>query len=50
MAMQMVMELCVGDKQKLKKVENVSLKALERRIGLWDAIQEKILYEDLSSI
>jgi hypothetical protein len=50
MALQMVIELCGGDEQKWKEVENVSLKALEKRIGLWDAIEEKILHEDFASL
>ncbi len=42
MAMQMITELCQDDTQKWKEVEEVSLLALEKRIGLWDAIEEKI--------
>ncbi|WP_445453710.1 DUF3050 domain-containing protein [Flavobacterium sp. 25HG05S-40] len=42
MAMQMITELCQDDAQKWKDVEEVSILALEKRIGLWDAIEEKI--------
>lgn len=42
MAMQMITELCQDDKLKWAEVEEVSILALEKRIGLWDAIDEKI--------
>ena len=42
MAMQMITELCGTDAQKWKEVEVVSILALEKRIGLWDAIEESI--------
>ncbi len=42
MAMQMITELCQDDEHKWKEVEEVSILALEKRIGLWDAIEEKI--------
>ncbi len=42
MAMQMITELCQDDEHKWKEVEEVSVLALEKRIGLWDAIEEKI--------
>lgn len=42
MAMQMITELCQDDAQKWAAVEEVSILALEKRIGLWDAIEEKI--------
>ena len=42
MAMQMITELCQDDTQKWKDVEEVSILALEKRIELWDAIEEKI--------
>ncbi len=41
-ALQMVVELCENDDQKWQEVEAVSLLALEKRIGLWDAIEELI--------
>ena len=40
--MQMIAELCQDDAQKWKDVEDVSIQALEKRIELWDAIEEKI--------
>lgn len=42
MAMQMITELCREDENKWKDVEEVSILALEKRIGLWDGIEEKI--------
>lgn len=42
MAMQMITELCKDDVKKWADVEAVSILALEKRIGLWDAIEEKI--------
>jgi hypothetical protein len=42
MAMEMITELCQEDAQKWKEVEDISIIALEKRIGLWDAIEEKI--------
>ncbi len=43
MAMQMITELCQDDTTKWKEVEETSILALEKRIGLWDAIEEKIV-------
>ena len=43
MAMKMITELCGTDAQKWAEVEAVSLLALEKRIGLWDAIEEQIM-------
>ena len=42
MAMQMITELCGNDAQKWRDVEEVSINALQKRIGLWDAIEEQI--------
>jgi pyrroloquinoline quinone (PQQ) biosynthesis protein C len=42
MAMKMITELCGTDGQKWSDVEEVSKLALEKRIGLWDAIEETI--------
>jgi pyrroloquinoline quinone (PQQ) biosynthesis protein C len=42
MAMKMITELCGTDAQKWSDVEEVSRLALEKRIGLWDAIEETI--------
>ncbi|MNS08882.1 hypothetical protein D3C72_403500 [compost metagenome] len=43
MAMQMITELCGTDTQKWAEVEEISILALEKRIGLWDAIEESIM-------
>lgn len=43
MAMQMITDLCENDAQKWKEVEEVSILALEKRIGLWNAIEEEII-------
>lgn len=42
MAMEMINELCGNDSKKWMEVEEVSFLALEKRIELWDAIEEKI--------
>lgn len=43
MAMKMITELCGTDVQKWSDVAEVSILALEKRIGLWDAIEETII-------
>jgi hypothetical protein len=43
MAMKMITELCGTDLQKWSDVEEISILALEKRIGLWDAIEETIM-------
>ena len=43
MAMTMITELCGEDPKKWSEVEAVSILALEKRIGLWDAIEEQII-------
>ncbi|WP_310560214.1 DUF3050 domain-containing protein [Flavobacterium sp.] len=43
MAMKMITELCGTDQQKWTEVEEISVLALEKRIGLWDAIEEQIV-------
>ncbi len=43
MAMKMITELCGTDAQKWSDVEEVSILALEKRIGLWDAIEESLI-------
>ena len=48
--MQMITELCENDNEKWKEVEEVSVLALKKRIGLWDAIEEKITQNKLSLI
>lgn len=50
MAMQMINELCGEDEVKWNEVEQISVQALEKRIALWDAIEENILHHDLASI
>ena len=45
-ALQMVTELCGNDEVKWKEVETISNLALEKRIGLWDAIEEKIMEKE----
>lgn len=42
MAMQMIEELCNNDNHRWHEVKEVSIQALEKRIGLWDAIEEQI--------
>ena len=43
MAMKMITELCGTDAQKWSDVEEVSKMALEKRIGLWDAIEDSLI-------
>lgn len=43
MAMQMIDGLCGTDEKKWREVEAVSIEALQKRIGLWNAIEEQIL-------
>ena len=47
MAMQMIEELCGDSAQKWEEVEAISIQALEKRIGLWDAIAEKITTKEM---
>ena len=42
----MVTELCENDPLKWKEVENVSIAALEKRIGLWNAIETQIILKE----
>lgn len=48
MAMAMINELCGENEIKWKEVEEISVQALEKRIGLWNAIEEKILESNLT--
>lgn len=50
MAMNMVSNLCGADALKWRETEEVARQALEKRIALWDAIEENILEHDLASI
>ncbi|NHN27057.1 DUF3050 domain-containing protein [Flavobacterium jejuense] len=43
MAMKMIEELCGKDEKKWQEVEDISTLALQKRIGLWNAIEETIL-------
>ena len=43
MAMQMIDALCGTDERKWHEAESISVEALEKRIGLWNAIEEQIL-------
>lgn len=43
MAMQMITELCGESEQKWKEVKEVSVWALEKRIELWNAIEEQLV-------
>lgn len=49
MAMQMITELCGEDTHKWAAVEETSIQALEKRIGLWDAIEEQIMESHLAT-
>ena len=42
MAVQMITELCGDDAKKWAEVQTISMEALDRRIGLWDAIEEQL--------
>lgn len=48
MAMKMIDELCGNNTTNWKEVEEISIQALEKRIALWDAIEEKILEANLT--
>jgi len=50
MAMQMVDELCAGDALKWQQAAQISVKALEKRAALWDAIEERMLHDHMASI
>jgi hypothetical protein len=47
MAMKMIDELCGESETKWKEVEEVSIQSLEKRIALWDTIEEKILEKEV---
>ncbi len=46
MAMQMISELCGQDESKWDEVAAISIVALEKRTGLWDAIEEMIIKKE----
>ena len=43
MAMKMITELCGDNEIKWKEMQQVSIEALEKRIALWNAIEEQII-------
>lgn len=43
MAMKMISELCGTNETKWKEMQEVSIEALEKRIGLWNAIEQQIV-------
>lgn len=43
MAMKMISELCGTNETKWQEMQDVSIEALEKRIGLWNAIEEQII-------
>ena len=43
MALQMVQELAENDPIKWKEIEEVSIEALKKRIGLWNSIENTIV-------
>ena len=43
MAMKMITELCGDNETKWNEMKHVSIEALEKRIGLWNAIEEQII-------
>lgn len=43
MAMKMITELCGDNEKKWHEMEEVSIEALEKRIKLWDAIEEQLV-------
>ena len=45
-ALKMVKELCGNDVLKWKETENISIEALEKRIGLWNAIEAQIVLKE----
>ncbi|MFN3756794.1 MAG: DUF3050 domain-containing protein [Flavobacterium sp.] len=49
MALKMIEELCGNDEMKWQEVEEASIQALEKRIGLWNAIEEMVCEESCAS-
>ena len=47
MAMKMIDELCENDAKKWQEVEDISILALQKRIGLWNAIEEVIQKKEI---
>lgn len=50
MAMQMIQVLCGNDAQKWNDVISISKQALEKRIGMWNAIEEQIVEKHISHV
>lgn len=50
MAMRMITELCGNNADKWAEVQEVSIAALEKRINLWNAIEEHMMHQHLASI
>lgn len=50
MALKMIEELCGDNEQKWLEVEQVAILALEKRIQLWDAIEEEIISQSQSLV
>ncbi|KIX21015.1 heme oxygenase [Flavobacterium sp. 316] len=48
MAMKMIEELCENDDKKWQEVEETAILALQKRIKLWDAIEEQIRKKELA--
>jgi hypothetical protein len=46
-ALQMVAELCGNNEIKWKEANEIAILALEKRIGLWNAIEEKITLKEV---
>lgn len=42
LSLQMITELCQENEEKWQEVQQVSIEALQKRVALWDGIQEKI--------
>lgn len=50
MAMKMIEELAENDPIKWREMEEVAIEALEKRIGLWNAIEKRIKEKELSLV
>ena len=50
MAMKMIQELCGDNEIKWNEMKAVSVEALQKRIGLWNAIEEQILEKECSAV
>ena len=48
MALQMVNELAENDPLKWEEIRDISIVALEKRIGLWDAIYDNVMKKNNS--